>query len=93
MSWRLRGGLPRPGRVCATHEVAPLPSQARTYTHYLLSATRSPLPPTPAPGHCGTVGSCLVLLGVTELGSEWEAGKTWQNSLPFLGHPGGLPTT
>lgn len=34
------------------------------------------------------MGSHLVLVGVTKVGPEWAAGKTWWNSLSFLGCPG-----
>lgn len=34
------------------------------------------------------MGFCLIFPGFTELGPEWEAGKTWKKPLPFLGHPG-----
>lgn len=88
-------GLPGPGRVCTTHKVAPHRAKPEpgpticSQPHVRINH----LPQLRALLNRQTVGSRLVFLGVTEQGPKWEAGKTWQNALPFLGHLGRLSTS
>ena len=82
-------GLPRPGRVCPTHG-APPPATDPCPTICSWPHTQAYCPHQLGGAPGWLVGYCLVLLWVTELGPDWEAGKILWNSLPSPG-PGGCP--